>query len=225
MTPIYAALVSVAALAYRCCAGVASFSVCRWTIALVGHVLRVVGTRLFFVEYAASSLKWGHMSCVKSVAVIGDHVYTGCWDFLVKKWDSRTGACVLTFVGHRQDIIGIAVSGKHLFSCGDYCRLWNTTTGEEAVRFGVGTYYCAIANASHVFAARANGAIEMFRFADANGHVTGEDAVVTPEKTLTGHMAGVMDFDMRGDILISASIVLQSYSCKQSSACLNTAPW
>lgn len=177
-------------------------------LSALAPVGRFLVARVPLLEYALSSQRWGHSSCVKSIAVIGDHVYTGCWDYLVKKWDARTGACVLTFVGHRQDIIGVAAHGASLFSCGDFCRLWDTQTGDELARFGVGTYYCAIANATHVFAARANGAIEMFAYAHKDGAVTASGAVVIPERTLAGHLAGVMDFDLRGDMLLSASIDL-----------------
>mmetsp|Transcript_23439 Transcript_23439/g.58493 ORF Transcript_23439/g.58493 Transcript_23439/m.58493 type:complete len:407 (+) Transcript_23439:302-1522(+) len=205
---IYSLVVRVLALYMRLVQALLSLSVVKGLLARLEPIARAAVSRIWLVEYALSSLKWGHSSCVKSVAVIGDHVYTGCWDFLIKKWDARTGACVLTFVGHKQDIIGIAVSGNSLFSCGDNCRLWDAGTGEELARFGTGTYYCAVANRTHVFAAKANGGIEMYQYADPDGTIAANGVVITPVQIFAGHDAGVMDFELRGDLLISASIDL-----------------
>jgi WD40 repeat protein len=215
------ALVRVLAWKVRVFRSLNGGSASSWAAAKLSALLRLAARRVWLADYVLTSFKWGHSSCVKSVAVIGDHVYTGCWDFLVKKWDARSGACLLSFVGHRQDIIGICAYGRHLFSCGDFVRMWDTETGEEVARFGQGTYYIAIANATHIFCARANGLIEIFAYAEpldaaadgepaagvrATGRVVVSGAVTTPERELTGHLAGVMDFAMRGDMLISASI-------------------
>jgi WD40 repeat protein len=207
LSSLYVMLLSVIVFHMECLRFLLQLRPSKWLINRAWAIISPVLARTSLVTYALGSLKWGHTSCVKSIAVIGDHVYTGCWDFLIKKWDARSGACLLTFAGHRQDIIGIAVSGRHLFSCGDYCRLWDTQTGEQLATFGLGTYYCAIANSTHVFAARANGAIEVFAYAHASsGEVLVTGAVAVPDRVLAGHTAGVMDFELRGDLLISASI-------------------
>lgn len=223
----YAALVPLLASALHVLRVLASLSAARAAASAVEALLPLAARRVPLAGYAAASLSWGHTSCVKSVAVLGEHVYTGCWDFLVKQWDARTGACVLTFVGHRQDVIGIAAHRarriSRLFSCGDFCRLWDTQSGAELARFGAGTYYCAAANGTHVFAARANGAIEMFRHAHVDGAAAAAGPVPVPERTLVGHLAGVMDMSLRGGLLLSASIDLTARAwCVESGAPLLT---
>jgi len=194
---------------------------------LARRVLSAAGdvalTRLPLLDYASRSRDWGHKACIKSIVAIGDHVYTGCWDYTVKQWDIHTGECLHTYVGHTQDIIGIACSGRYVFSCGDHCRMWDTATGEAVAIFGVGTYYAAVASRTHVYAAKANGDIEAFQFRGADGGLAVQrGSTVMHARRLEGHTAGVMDFDLRGDVLVSASIdrtarawTLDAHECAQ----------
>lgn len=226
---LYGVLVSIVTFYYRLARPVLALSAAKRARTALLELFGLAARRMWPLEYVVSSLGWGHASCVKSVAVIGEHVYTGCWDFLVKKWDTQSGACVHTFVGHQQDIIGIAPSpsGRFIFSCGDLCRMWDVDTGEEVARFGQGTYYCAVASARCVYTAKANGLIEEFEYALADGAPGASGAMVAATRSFAGHLAGVMDFDLRGDLLVSASIdmtarawsissgsVLQSFSVR-----------
>lgn len=164
-----------------------------WSLGIVRSMVRCAMRtmdcafrRVPFLAYARRCAGWGHQSCVKSVSVVNGWVFTGSWDHTVKKFDLRTGECLATLADHIQDVIGICAAPpphKLVFSCGDHCRMWDAKSGTHFAKFGIGTYYAAVANDTHVFVAKANGNIERYRYAHPDGRLAVEmgEFIVNPE--------------------------------------------
>lgn len=193
-------------------------------------------------------------------------LYTGSWDHTAKKWGIHTGACLLTFAGHKQDVIGLhlCTSSARLFTCADRVRCWDVHDGSCVCVFGASTFYCAIADGGSLYAAQYDGQILHFALqrptppgaarasratigashalaggggelgvvaagaatgfaagagvgvtsgnaADgggggSTGGVAGALEVRAAVRVLSGHESGVMGFDLRDDLLVSASI-------------------
>jgi len=149
-------------------------------------------------------------------------LYTGSWDNTAKKWGIRTGVCLLTFSGHKQDVIGMHLCREleRLFTCADRVRCWNVNDGSCVSVFGASTFYCAISDATTLYAAQYDGMILRFDLPAENAAnrerrgMLASGAATPPAceeirqaaHVLVGHESGVMGFDMRGDLLVSASI-------------------
>lgn len=145
-------------------------------------------------------------------------LYTGSWDHTACKWGIHTGACLLTFEGHQQDLIWIHLvsSRNRLFTCADRVRCWDVLTGACVAAFGLSTFYCAVTSDDDLlYAAQYDGQILVFNLDAAWAPLDeGRDIsyrvprteIHNPTQTLVGHVSGVMAFDMRGDLLVSASI-------------------
>jgi len=165
-----------------------------------------------------------HVRTIKAVCVDEEAglLYTGSWDNTAKKWGIRTGVCLLTFSGHKQDVIGMHLCREleRLFTCADRVRCWNVNDGSCVSVFGASTFYCAISDATTLYAAQYDGMILRFDLPAENAAnrerrgMLASGAATPPAceeirqaaHVLVGHESGVMGFDMRGDLLVSASI-------------------
>jgi len=166
-----------------------------------------------------------HVRTIKSVCVDESRgwLYTGSWDHTANKWGIHTGVCLLTFEGHKQDIIGMHLSRDkdRLFTCADRVRCWCVHDGACLVAYGSSTFYCAITSPLALFAGQYDGQILVFDLDGPEG--LGASAPIlrgsrgaaprapraevrNPSRVFAGHLSGVMAFDLRGDLLVSASI-------------------
>ncbi len=68
--------------------------------------------------------------------------FTGCLDGVVRCWDTRTGACVRAWQGHRDAVQDLAVSadGNYVLSGGedDSARVFSMAVGGEVPTGGSG---------------------------------------------------------------------------------------
>ncbi|KAI9323627.1 WD40-repeat-containing domain protein [Dichotomocladium elegans] len=74
----------------------------------------------------------GHNGPVTSLALSADGtiLWTGSWDKTIKKWDTVTGECLATLVGHTDFVKSLVLVGKWLYSGSSdmQIRQWDTET-------------------------------------------------------------------------------------------------